>query len=405
MNVFDEKVEREQGVITYETIAGQRFPVGSIGTDDLRFRIQNTTVDECRDYAVLLEKSGYCKRVEKEISAGTEFGYNVNLFYTFTNETKQVFLFWDASIHTTFITVEPLGVLPTETALSFAQNQVVSTTFTQLQVRSGMCYIVRLANGEYILIDGGEYDEDVKQLYDYLKENSPHDKPSVALWIFTHSHSDHIGAATRFIETYKDEIAVRAFAYQFPNSDKISVAMESVADMQMKIATLEKNIETNYPNALIYTLHTGQSYFFAGLEIEILWTVDDTYPSVYTSFNDMSVALRLKFFNGKSVLLLADCMHDANRRIAHRYGDYLKSDILQVAHHGLIGGDKNLYELVDPEICFWSTNEFVFLGEQSNQRYQWCLGEGGCDYNAYLRDKTIRERVHYHAGKTVTIEV
>ena len=405
MNVFHEKVEREQGVITYETIAGQRFSVGSIGTDDLRFRIQNTTVDECRDYAVLLEKSGYCKRVEKEISAGTEFGYNVNLFYTFTNETKQVFLFWDASIHTTFITVEPLGVLPTETALSFAQNQVVSTTFTQLQVRSGMCYIVRLANGEYILIDGGEYDEDVKQLYDYLKENSPHDKPSVALWIFTHSHSDHIGAATRFIETYKDEIAVRAFAYQFPNSDKISVAMESVADMQMKIATLEKNIETNYPNALIYTLHTGQSYFFAGLEIEILWTIDDTYPSVYTSFNDMCVALRLKFFNGKSVLLLADCMHDANRRIAHRYGDYLKSDILQVAHHGLIGGDKNLYELVDPEICFWPTNEFVFLGEQSNQRYQWCLGEGGCDYNAYLRDKTIRERVHYHAGKTVTIEV
>ena len=89
----------------------------------------------------------------------------------------------------------------------------------------------------------------------------------------------------------------------------------------------------------------------------------------------------------------------------HTYGDYLKSDVLQVTHHGLIGGDKELYELINPEICFWPINEERFLGLTPNQRYQWCLGEGGCDYNKYLRDENIRIREHYHFGDTISIEM
>ena len=103
--------------------------------------------------------------------------------------------------------------------------------------------------------------------------------------------------------------------------------------------------------------------------------------------------------------MLGDCQNEACKRIADRYGDYVKSDVLQVAHHGLIGGDKRLYQLINPEICFWAVPETRFLGKKLNQRYQWCLGEGGCDYNTYLRDTSIRERTHYHGGKTVTINV
>ena len=204
---------------------------------------------------------------------------------------------------------------------------------------------------------------------------------------------------------YKDKVNVQAFAYQFPDCDKISVAIESVEEMKKDIDVLEKNIQTSYPKAEHYTLHTGQSYYFSGSEIEILWTVDDTYPADYLSFNDLSAAVRIKFDGGKNVLLLGDCMHESCRRLAHTYGDYLKSDILQVTHHGLIGGDRELYELIDPEICFWAISEERFLGIKANQRYQWCLGEGGCDYNAYLRDQTIRKRIHHHASETVTIEI
>ena len=389
----------------YKTIAGQSYPSGSLKKNDLRLRIQNTTVEECKEYAQLLGKEGFILHTKKEISAGSRYAYNVNLFYCYYNHDTCVFIFWDASIHTVFITADSLQRLPNMENTS-KEDISVPSTFTQMSLKSGgMSYVVRIADGRFVVVDGGEYNqEDCLQLYEFLKENSPYDIPTIALWIFTHSHSDHISLAMRFIVDYKDKVNVRAFAYQFPDCDKISVSMESVEGMNKDINILEKHIQNSYPNATIYTLHTGQSYYFSGVEIEILWTVDDTYPAIYSSFNDLSVALRFNFASGKSVLLLGDCMHEACRRIAHTYGDYLKSDMLQVTHHGLIGGDKELYEVIDPEICFWPTPRERFLGITRNQRYQWCLGEGGCDYNKYLRDENVRIRQHYY-GDTISIEI
>lgn len=390
----------------YKTVAGQSYPSGSLGRNDFRLRIQNTTEDECREYAQLLEKEGFTLHAKKEISAGNRYSYNVNLFYCYYKQELCVFIFWDASIHTVFITTEALQALPRIQGDTQAQNGI-APTFTQMRLRGGgMSYVTRLSDGRFIIVDGGAYNaEDCLQLYEFLEVNSLQKIPTVALWIFTHSHFDHIGLATQFIASNKDKVNVQAFAYQFPDCDKINVAMESVEIMKKDILLLEERIQSSYPNASVYTLHTGQSYYYSGVEIEILWTVDDTYPSNYTSFNDLSIALRMKFRSGKSILLLGDCMHEACRRLAHTYGDYLKSDILQVAHHGLIGGDRELYELIDSEICLWATPEKRFLGIEQGERYQWCLGEGGCDYNAYLRDEKIRKRIHYHGSITTTIKI
>ena len=391
-------------MVAYKTIAGQAFPIGSIGKADLRLRVQNTTEEECRAYAQLLEQSGYCKRAEKQISAGSECPYNVNLFYTFQNDINNVFIFWDAAFHTVFITYEPRGGIPENQPINAESTGKVTPTVTQLRMR-GMCYVIQLGNGEFIIVDGGvKQAAQEKELYDFLKEKSGAQQPTVALWIFTHSHKDHIGLATNFLRTYKDLVMVKAFAYQFANCDKIQVAMESVDVMKAEIAELEETIHSAYTTAEIYTLHTGQSYFFAGLELEVLYSLDDTYPYPYLSFNDTSAAFRVTFKSGKNMLFLGDCQNEACKKIAARYGDYLKSDTLQLSHHGLIGGDKGLYKLIDPDVCFWAVSKNRFLGKTPNQTYQWCLGEGGCDYNAYLRDPLIRKRTHYHASVTTTVD-
>ena len=393
-------------ILPYKTIAGQSFPIGSIGKSDLRLRVQNTTEEECREYAKLLENAGYRKCAEKEIAAGTEYAYNVNLFYAYQNEEQNVFVFWDAYTHTVFITAEPLALMPVNKPLPATGEGFVSPKVTLFHLRSGLCSLIQLDDGEFVIVDGGIKDEETEaRLYDFLKEHSLDGKPTVALWIFTHPHKDHIGLATNFLRDYSKLVEIRAFAYQFPNCDKIQVAMESVEVMKTEIEVLEKAIQSFYADSAIYTVHTGQSYFFPGVEIEILYSLDDTYPYPYVSFNDTSIAFRVKFKNGKTATYLGDCMNEACKKIAGRYGDYLKSDILQVSHHGLIGGDKGLYQLIDPEICLWPISEQRFLGVKPNQRYQWCLGEGGCDYNAYLRDENIRKRTHYHASVTTSIEI
>jgi beta-lactamase superfamily II metal-dependent hydrolase len=80
------------------------------------------------------------------------------------------------------------------------------------------------------------------------------------------------------------------------------------------------------------------------------------------SYNGTSAAWRVTFDDGTAFLVLGDCDNYACREIAAMYGDYVKSDILQVTHHGLMGGDKTLYQFIDPQICFWATPEERFLG-------------------------------------------
>ena len=392
----------DMAIPKYPSVAGQWYPIGSLCKGDARQRIENTTVDECREYAALLEETGFSLVSAREIPSGVSFAQN--LFYEYENGKTRVFVFFDASNSTTFVTGEPFQALPI--ANPVCAEEGVAPTVTQLAVNLGMCYAVQLKNGEFILIDGGvASEEDERLLYSFLKEKTLGANPTVALWIFTHAHSDHIGMATGFLERYKEEVTVKAFAYQFSDVTKVTVTMENMAEAGKIIDRLEEVLAKFYPTATKYSLHTGQSYSFAGVEIEVLCTIDDTYPSVYKSLNDMSAALRMKFESGRTVLFLGDCMLGTCRRLAHTYGSYLKSDILQVAHHGLIGGDRYLYEFIDPELCFWPTAETVFLGKHTRHRYKYCLGEGGCDYNAYLRDESIRKRTHYHGSKTVTVNV
>ena len=393
-------------MVAYKTIAGQSYPIGSIGKSDLRLRVANTTEDECREYAATLEEMGYRRCAAREISAGAEYAYNVNLYYAYENENSSISVFFDASMRTVFITVEEKKAVPVAKAVGLSKPAIVAPSFTQMELHDGMCYILQLSSGEYILVDGGAQREDaVERLYSILKEKSPTEKPKIALWIFTHSDDDHIGLATEFLRKYKDKVDVEAFSYQFFDCDKVQVAMGDMPRMKAEIEAFEDAIAGGYPNATIYSLHTGQGYCYEGVEIEVLYSIDDTFPYPYVSFNDVSAALKVKFASGKTLLLLADCMTGACRDLADRYGDYLKSDILQVSHHGLIGGYKRLYQIIDPEICFWPISEKRFLGLKAGQRYQWCLGEGGCDYNAYLRDDTIRQRTHYTNSTTTTIEI
>ena len=271
----------------------------------------------------------------------------------------------------------------------------------------GMSYIVQLADTSFIIVDGGSYNEDdVRELYRLLREYTPKDHmPEISMWMFTHSHFDHIELATEFICAKAADVKIKAFAYQFSFSNNLNIQKSVQEEMNRTIGVLEGNIARYYPDAAIHTIHTGQHYNFPGLQIEILWTGEDIYPYIANHYNDLSAAWRMHFKNGKSFLILGDCFNYSCKQLVKTYGEYLKSDILQLTHHGLLGGDKELYQLIDPDICFWAVSEERFLGTRPGDKIQYCLGEGGCDYNAWIRDESIRVRKHYHQSVTTVINM
>lgn len=386
----------------YKTVAGQSFSVGSFGRGDFRLRVANTNETECDEFVRALVNDGFVLTDDRVIPA--KYPEQKNRFFLLSNDKGAVFVFYNGVTKDCFITLE------NEKTIVFKGNEyvekLVNVTVGQVDFVKGMGYIVQFENGEFLLIDGGEKGYSTAQkTYEYLLERVPAGgKPTIALWIFTHAHHDHIGMATEFFKEYSSKVTVRAFAYQFPEPACLQVSMENGAKIKEFSDCFERLLKEKYPLATIYTPHTGQAFNFAGAKMEILYSPDDTYPSYYTNFNELSLAFSLQFDNGKKLLFLGDCMGDGCRRMATTYGEYLKSDYLQLAHHGLIGGDRTLYELVNPKVCLWATDEERFTGE-GESGFRWCLGEGGCDYNAWIRDEKVAVRKHYCYGKKLVLEL
>ena len=388
----------------FKTNAGNKIVVDSLFEGGERFYVQNSTERETREYARTLTQCGYALISEEEFPTGNGYKDTKNLSYSFVSERECVFLFYDASILTVFVNLTKRTEIPKNLK---ADSTPFSgeLSFSQLKlVGGGMSYALRLSDGRFILVDGGlRCREDAEYLYAFLCDNKgEREIPEIALWIFTHAHADHLELPTYFIKNYGGRVKIEGFAHHFADTSTIPHVHDAEEEREMTEA-LFSAIEENVLKTTVYTLHTGWRLFYPGLEIEILSTPDNTFTPLYFSLNDMSVIMRFKFSCG-SVLLLADSTTHVSRQLAATYGEYLKSDVLQVAHHGLLGGDLNLYKLIDPDICLWPVKPLRFEGNLAGQEYQWCVGEGGLVFNEWLRDDGIKKRAHYHHGVTTTLK-
>ncbi|MBQ7880153.1 MAG: MBL fold metallo-hydrolase, partial [Clostridia bacterium] len=230
----------------YRTVAGQKFPEGSLAKADLRWRIAATMENEARDYAQDLLDNGFVLQQLRVIDS--EYPYDKNLFYWFYKGEISVFVFYDASKHTTFITAEPKGDLPSNEKVAAG---AYTPSVTQLSV-AGMGYVIRLADGAFICVDGGHAKNDAdEKLYEFLRANTADEKPKIALWVFTHAHEDHIEAAAAFLKKYREKVEVAAFAYQFADLEKATPSMNDFDIVEIR--KWEESLRL-YPNAKKYAL-------------------------------------------------------------------------------------------------------------------------------------------------------
>lgn len=283
-----------------------------------------------------------------------------------------------------------------------------TVTQVRLSIEGGMSYAVKLTDGSFVMIDGGEsdkcgsgsYKENSTILWDFLKRNSE-GKPHIRYWMITHFHLDHVDMATEFIREYRDELIIDGFAYNHPGHDASLVDEEREREWLDAIAL--------YPNAEKRVLKTGETILLPDAKIEVYLSENDPPYDIQFSQNAISAAFKITFATGKSFTVLGDCdtgrlseLMDPQKSV-YRTKEELKTDVLQVAHHGLPMGeqdtiDKNaeLYKLMDPFVCFFPINEYNFL---NNRRYT----DPSFTDNQYLL-KSRYERC-YHQTQTVTVDM
>ncbi|MBE6547196.1 MAG: hypothetical protein E7668_07175 [Ruminococcaceae bacterium] len=415
----------------YATQQGSERRIYYSGDGNYERAVVQTTAEEYSAYLTVLEANGFCKQAENAI------GDSRFATYLSADGTHMLFISYYPAERCVRTVYGPKGFLPSEQAPK-KPSVCIKPSVSQLgrlgnyqkgNGAPGLCDVIQLADGSYILIDGGPADHtvypkrkvngawveedptescDKELLYRFLCDRNPiSGKPVITAWFMTHAHSDHGDMAAEFMREYRDRIDLRMIAFNFPDFDTIEIKGEHPKWM----ATVAENFrrEAAACGAKAWVYHTGQKMAFPGCEVEIVYTQEDFYPYRHEDVfyfpwgNHTSAAYRFTFAD-KTFLTLGDCEQWLCRHMAENYGTALKSDILQVTHHGANGGYLPLYRVIDPDICFWPTQQYAFEVAPDN------LGTiEGYEFNQWLRDDRTdpdsgtRPRLHYAADSTVTI--
>jgi beta-lactamase superfamily II metal-dependent hydrolase len=243
-------------------------------------------------------------------------------------------------------------------------HQLESKTQSQM-----MSYVIETADSRLIVIDGG-LRADCNYLLGYIKELTG-GYLKIDAWILTHAHSDHIDAFLEAIEKRGNELDIGKIYYNFPPADYIG---KYEAD---EFHTIEE-FNTLLPRFADRTviMHTGDVYKIGALSWKVLWEPDTSI--ICNVINNASVLIKMDL-GGKSILITGDLGVEAGECVLRTCGSELKSDFVEMAHHGQNGVGRSFYEAVAPEVCLWCTPLWL-----------WNNDAGG-GYNSYIW-KTIEVR-------------
>ena len=309
----------------------QPLDVASL-TPDKTFICRNKDVMSFYYKMTLEQMQGACKYYEEQ--GYEQYSYHDaggNISVTYVKDAQMAHLYWiKCEKRLTIVTSETNGtLLPVKNPETRTGSYKTTVTQVQSPQINGMGYIFKLADGSYIVYDGG-HDEDVDGFWKTLKDLTPKgDKIIIRAWLITHSHGDHHGVVEYFAEKYADQVTVERFL--------ISPATEEVRGGESNYLG-KKFLEQakKFTGAEVCYVYTGMVFTFCNLRMEILMTYEDTYYTgvMPSDFNNTSIISRI-YADDYNMILLADSGNDATEILAAYYGDYLKSDMCQISHHGV----------------------------------------------------------------------
>ena len=314
------------------------------------------------DGAIIYTASGDLSRYTSLCEALTSDGYTKAdehglgdcRFAAFTGEDITCSVLYSPKEELIRAVCEPCINLPTRPTVTKAvcPPLLIQLKLTYIRADCGMSYVFRLSDGRFVILDGGENEyEEAERLYDTLKRYRVNDgEPTVAAWLFSHPHGDHIGVFSDFVRHHAD-VAIEEIVYNF-DGDVICASMFAYPDFWETLRKLK--------NTRVHIARTGQVYTFGDAVFEVIGTGDDHCPSRLWTCNESSVVFRLTLA-GHTVMLPGDAMHIAEGMLSKRYDPaYLNCEFLQVGHHGFGSADQAFLAAVDPRAVLWSCPDFWY---------------------------------------------
>ena len=316
----------------------------------------DSSLSAWEEYCKTLESSGFTLYDKNEIVG--------NVFRTYTKNNKViVHTYFVKHLNAVRVIVSPLsnGLPPIE---STAGPKVTEPSITQMILdyetgTFGMCYIITLEDGSFIIFDGGGNSSayDAQRLHETLQSlNKRSGKPVIAAWILTHVHWDHHSNFAAFAQRYGSQYIME---YAFHNAPAKSYAYSDGYDQFFNNKFMQ-TIGYFDGNTQAVKAHTGMRINLHGAEFEVLFSHEDFFPNLVEYFNNTCMVTRMTLA-GQTVMWLGDVQLEGGAVIAEMYGDYVKSDFVQMAHHGVSNGaTKELYTLIDADVALWPCKQSAY---------------------------------------------
>ena len=209
--------------------------------------------------------------------------------------------------------------------------------------------VIKSPNGKLIVVDGG-WEADADKLSSLILQQGG----KVDAWLITHPHEDHVGALCAILNDTARKIKIDKIYCSLATPDwyrQVSPTSAGIADQlldaftKLPVGTVTNNIgrgtEINIDDVNIRVLNNRGVYTYNGV-------------------NNSSMVYKIRV-SGQSILILGDLAYDGGKDLIKTCtAAELKSDIVQMAHHGQQGVDQDAYTLIAPTTCLWPSPAWLW---------------------------------------------
>ena len=227
---------------------------------------------------------------------------------------------------------------------------------------NSMGYLIQTANNKLIVVDGGR-DIDSEQLISNIKSIG---NGKVDYWFLTHAHNDHIGAFMKIIKDDTCDIKVENLCYHFNAKEWYEKNDPTRKDIAIEFIDYISSKDKNSKIKNIIDCKSNDIFTIDNLDCKILRIANsEIIDSKYVG-NEASMVFKFLMklkkdkYSDKSMLFLGDSyLQTSEELLQNNYND-LKSYAVQMAHHGQDGVSKQVYDAIDPTICFYSCPRWLY---------------------------------------------
>ena len=325
----------------------------------------NDTVMIYNSFITLENFKAYCdKLVEAGFDKVAERSECGNEFCAMTRDDRYIYTYFSRYLSASRIITGPVEMLGLEDCSEGLEEKYAPKLVTlgqRITINCGQGYVFLLPDGRFIIQDGGCRFEDGRDfVYDAMKSIAPDPENMViAAWVISHAHEDHQEAFEDFAKDHGDDVVIQKVIFNYLASRAHIMAREdgSRDDCEELVHAMYEICSEYLPSTQVVKAHTGQVFTFGSTKMEVIYTVEDFFPSFGIDYTNASSTVVRITIAGQTFMLLADTTHNSGKILERVWKEHLKSDVMQIAHHGLWPSNPSLYrKYIQAPIMLWPTH-------------------------------------------------